>query len=387
MADIDSVLYSIAAFICALFVLEVGADKFIDHTAVLAKRTGIPEGLIALLTAGAEWEELAVVVFAIARGRNSLALGNVVGSAISNILGAFSLGLLFSGTAGDGLSFDASSRRYTILQLAITILAAVSLGLREHLHLRVIGIALILIFVLYIGSIFWAIRKGLVTGPELSESDDDSESASESDEEINHRSTLAGTTSAYGTFNGESNPSAHNPSSSAEAQPLTGDNTGLFPNITHHSPTYHLFHLLVGFWSLLISAYVLTHAATMLVDQLGLSDEVFGLVVLSIATTLPEKLVASLSGLRGQTGIMVANTVGSNIFLLTLCLGIVWVSPYNNDTHAAIGAIELVNLIASSAAMCIVVFTRGNVAKGLGLGFLVAYFAFLSLEITFMRQD
>jgi Ca2+/Na+ antiporter len=125
----------------------------------------------------------------------------------------------------------------------------------------------------------------------------------------------------------------------------------------------------------------------MLVDQFGLSDEVFGLVVLSIATTLPEKLVASLSGLRGQTGIMVANTVGSNIFLLTLCLGIVWVSPYNNDTHAAIGAIELVTLIASSAAMCIVVFTRGNVAKGLGLGFLVAYFAFLSLEITFIRQD
>jgi len=43
-ADADSVLYSIAAFICALFVLEFGADKFIDHTAILAKRTGIPEG-------------------------------------------------------------------------------------------------------------------------------------------------------------------------------------------------------------------------------------------------------------------------------------------------------------------------------------------------------
>jgi Ca2+/Na+ antiporter len=387
MADMDSVLYSIAAFICALFVLEFGADKFIDHTAVLAKRTGISEGLIALLTAGAEWEELAVVVFAIARGRNSLALGNVVGSAISNILGAFSLGLLFSGTAGGDLSFDASSRRYTILQLAITILAAVSLGLRERLNLRVIGIALIVIFVLYVGSIFWAIRKGLVTGPELSESDDDSESASESDEETNRRNTLAETTSAYGTFNGESNHPVRNPNSSAETQPLMGDNTGLFPNTAHYSPTYHLFHLLVGFLSLLISAYVLTHAATTLVDQLGLSDEVFGLVVLSIATTLPEKLIASLSGFRGQTGIMVANTVGSNIFLLTLCLGIVWVSPYDNDSHAAIGVIELVTLVASSAAMCVVVFTRGAVAKGLGMALLVAYFAFLSLEITLMRRD
>jgi Ca2+/Na+ antiporter len=150
---------------------------------------------------------------------------------------------------------------------------------------------------------------------------------------------------------------------------------------------YHLLHLLFGFLSLLISAYVLTHAATTLVDQLGLSDEVFGLVVLSIATTLPEKIVASLSGLRGQTGIMVANTVGSNIFLLTLCLGIVWVSPRDSDIHKAIGVAELATLVASSAAMCIIVFTRGHAAKGLGLGFLIAYFAFLSLEITVMRHD
>ena len=96
--------------------------------------------MIALLTAGAAWEELAVVAFSIARGRKSLALGNVVGSAISNILGAFSLGLLFSSTAGEGLSFDASSKRYTVLQLIITILAAISLGLREHLHLQAVGI-------------------------------------------------------------------------------------------------------------------------------------------------------------------------------------------------------------------------------------------------------
>jgi Ca2+/H+ antiporter len=243
-------------------------------------------------------------------------------------------------------------------------------------------------FVLYLGSVFWAIRKGLVTGPELAESDDDRDSITDSGEEVNRPSTITGITSAYGTFNEESRHSAHD-SSSDEAQPLAGDNTALFPITTHHSLTCHLLHLLVGFLLLLISAYVLTHAATTLVDQLGLSDEVFGLVVLSIATTLPEKIVASLSGLRGQTGIMVANTVGSNIFLLTLCLGIVWVSPArsNSDSHEPIGVTELATLVASSAAMCIVVFTRGNVAKALGLGFLVAYFAFLSSEITVMRRD
>lgn len=84
---------------------------------------------------------------------------------------------------------------------------------------------------------------------------------------------------------------------------------------------------------------------------------------------------------------MVANTVGSNIFLLRLYLGIVRISHSASDGQAAVGTAELVTLIASSAAMCIVVFTRGAIAKTLGLGFLVAYCAFLALEITVIRHD
>lgn len=386
MADVDSIIYSIAAFVCALFVLEFGADKFIDHTAILAKRTGVPEGLIALLTAGAEWEELAVVIFSIARRRESLALGNVVGSAISNILGAFSLGLLFSDTTGDGLTFDTSSVRYTALQLGITILAAVLLGLQEHLHLRVAGIGLIALFVLYIGSVFWAIGKGLVLGPELSDSESDSESASDTAEENEIPRTSAQTARAYGTFDGRNSQAEQNSPSSIEARTFDSNNTGLFPDLARHGPIYHLFHLLIGFVSLLISAYVLTHAATSLVDQLGLSDEVFGLVILSIATTLPEKLIATVSGIRGQTGIIVANTAGSNIFLLTLCLGIIWVAPGDGDGRARVGTTELVALVVSSVAMCVAVLTRGQVAKGLGMWMLVAYIAFLYFEIV-IRHD
>jgi Ca2+/Na+ antiporter len=58
MANADVVAYNIAAFIATLFLLEFGADKFIDHTALVARRTGIPETLIGLLTAGGEWEEV-----------------------------------------------------------------------------------------------------------------------------------------------------------------------------------------------------------------------------------------------------------------------------------------------------------------------------------------
>ena len=50
-----------AAFIAGLFLLEFGAERFIEHTAIVARRLGISPALIALLTAGAEWEEVSTV--------------------------------------------------------------------------------------------------------------------------------------------------------------------------------------------------------------------------------------------------------------------------------------------------------------------------------------
>jgi Ca2+/Na+ antiporter len=61
--------------------------------------------------------QLAVVFISIARHRPGLALGNIIGSTISNILGAFSLGLLFW-KGSDAVVFDRSLKLYSILLLA-----------------------------------------------------------------------------------------------------------------------------------------------------------------------------------------------------------------------------------------------------------------------------
>ena len=57
----DSVCYDSGAFIAGLCLLEYGADRFIDHTAIIARRLGVSQTLVALLTAGAEWEEVLLV--------------------------------------------------------------------------------------------------------------------------------------------------------------------------------------------------------------------------------------------------------------------------------------------------------------------------------------
>lgn len=56
--DWDSLLFNAAAFVAGVIILDIGADKFIDHTVVLGRCLGIPQTLIALLTAGAEYEEV-----------------------------------------------------------------------------------------------------------------------------------------------------------------------------------------------------------------------------------------------------------------------------------------------------------------------------------------
>jgi Ca2+/Na+ antiporter len=58
MADGDALLFNISAFIAGLFLLQYGADKFIDHTAIVAERLNVSPTLIGLLTCGAEWEEV-----------------------------------------------------------------------------------------------------------------------------------------------------------------------------------------------------------------------------------------------------------------------------------------------------------------------------------------
>lgn len=71
MAQLNDIAFNIAAFISGLFVLEFGADKFVDNTARVANRLNVSPTLIALLTSGAEWEEVRNVIHKIEWGQRA----------------------------------------------------------------------------------------------------------------------------------------------------------------------------------------------------------------------------------------------------------------------------------------------------------------------------
>lgn len=296
-----------------------------------------------------------------------MALGNAVGSSISNILGAFSLGLLFQTSIP---TFDTSSKIYTSILLFCT--SAITALALTNLLGKAVGGILIASFGVYLVSIGWGIYKGTLTAAELSESDDDG-----SDDESDAPSTDV-----------ESSPSRPR-----EHDQQTTEASSLLPNLsakTHkkphnnrHSLTFHIFQVLMGFFALCISGYILSVSASALADALHLSGTVVGLTILSFATTLPEKFVAVLSGSRGHAGILVANTVGSNIFLLTLCLGIILVSTggvFDSD----IKRFELLSMWVSSLVLFLIVFLGSR--RWAGVLLLLMYLAFLVLEFTLYRR-
>ncbi|EEA26143.1 hypothetical protein TMatcc_005606 [Talaromyces marneffei ATCC 18224] len=362
----DTLLFNIATFICGVFVLDFGADKFIDHTVIVGRRLGISQTLIALLTVGAEYEELAVVVSAILQQRSPLALGNIIGSSISNILGAFSLGLLFqSGPAiivgaASAPRFDTTAKIYTALTFLITTIA-VGIVYFDVLN-PVTGGLLIAVFAVYLASIAYAIYRG-VTIP-VSDSDSESDDDSDSDSGIGDDNAVATETSAL--------LHSANPSS----PPVKRQRRSLI---------YHIAHLLIGLIALTLSGYILSHSASSIADLLNLSGTVFGVTILSFATTLPEKLVAVLSGARGHGSILVASTAGSNIFLLTLCLGVLAITATGTGASSdKVIMFELVFAWASAALFLLTVLFGGG--RVVGVGLVGAYVAFLILEFTVYRR-
>lgn len=215
------------------------------------------------------------------------------------------------------------------------------------------GSVLIVAFGVYLIMVAIAIGRRLLVAPEDSDSSDSNETDNDSEE--------------------------------------TQVNSPLLPRLNIASqPTRqlrrHTLHLMAGFAAICLAGYVLSQAAINIIDELGMSDMLFSIVILAIATTLPEKFVSVMSGSRGHIGILVANCVGSNIFLLTLCGGITMIYSKGNLDGGVLDPAEMATLWASTAAFTGTVWFGARIARTTGAVMIVCYIAFIVLEFTVLRK-
>ncbi len=235
----DLVVASLAVVVGLVF-LERAAEEFTEALGTLAQRLRASEGTVGLLTAGGEWEELVVVVAGVLSGHPGIAVGNIVGACIANLIGSLPLGML----ARRPLEPDRSARVYGYVLLGVTALAA-AFAVDGTIAPTAGGI-LIAVFAGYVVSVILVVRRGWLEPPREADEDDDADDADDGS-----RLRLAVT-------------------------------------------------LIVSLVVISLAAEAIVQGAVVIAEHVGLSDYAIGATVVAVGTTLPDKAF-SLIGRHART--------------------------------------------------------------------------------------
>lgn len=144
--------------------------------------------------------------------------------------------------------------------------------------------------------------------------------------------------------------------------------------------------ILGGFVLLVAGSRWLVTAAVSIATAIGVSEMVIGLTVVALGTSLPEVATSVIAALKGERDIAVGNVVGSNIFNILLVLGSTGiVAPAGIPVPTSALRFDLPVMIAVSVA-CLPIFFSGHLIERweglLFLGYYVAYNAYLVLAAT-----
>ncbi|MGB3828033.1 MAG: calcium/sodium antiporter [Ornithinimicrobium sp.] len=130
----------------------------------------------------------------------------------------------------------------------------------------------------------------------------------------------------------------------------------------------------VGVGLLVVGANLLVSGAVSIATGLGVSSLVVGLTVVAIGTSLPE-LVASIIAVRKRAGdLAVGNAIGSCLANIGLVLGVPSaLKPGGLPVPSAVLSIDLPLMVAASVALLPVIYTGARIARREGLLFVVLY--------------
>nr|MBA2238123.1 calcium/sodium antiporter [Lysobacter sp.] len=262
--------------ILGLIALLAGAEVLVRGASRLATATGLSPLVIGLTVVafGTSAPELAVGIDAVQRGAAGIAIGNVVGSNIANVLLILGISALVTPMV--------VSRQLVWLDVPVMIASSVlvfALALDGSIS-RIEGGVLAVAAVVYVS---WLIR---LTRRE-------SDAADDADEVV---------ATARGRW----------------------------------SWAIDIAMVVAGLALLVLGARWLVQSAVTVAEALGMSDLVIGLTVIAVGTSLPEIATSIMAAVRGQRDIAVGNIVGSNVLNLLLVLGLTSVfSPSGIPVAAA----------------------------------------------------
>ena len=150
--------------------------------------------------------------------------------------------------------------------------------------------------------------------------------------------------------------------------------------------TLNIVLVVGGLILLIIGSRWLVDGAISFAQYMGVSELVIGLTIVAAGTSLPEVVTSVIAAFRGERDIAVGNVIGSNIFNIMGVLGIAGiVAPAGIGVSEGIYHFDLPVMIAVAFACLPIFFTGGSISRwegGLLIGYYAAYTIYLILAAT-----
>lgn len=271
--DGSNMILNLVVLIIGFVALIKGADLFVDGSASIARRLGVPGVIVGLtvVAMGTSAPELAVSISAGLSGSNEIAVSNVIGSNLFNLLVVLGVCALMKPLPVEP---GIKKRDYPLMIGATVLLLGFSsihiiFGPRPDLAqpmatagtiTRVGGILFMLIFILYMFFTVRAAKKMRTT--DTSEEDSTPEPLGKS-----------------------------------------------------------LLFIIIGLAMIVVGGDGVVESAKNLAMMWGMSETLVGLTIVAIGTSLPELVTSIVASVKGENGMALGNAIGSCAFNLLLILG------------------------------------------------------------------
>jgi cation:H+ antiporter len=145
----------------------------------------------------------------------------------------------------------------------------------------------------------------------------------------------------------------------------------------------NLLFILVGLGMLVLGSRWLVDGAVAFARLFGVSELIIGLTIVAVGTSLPEVATSVLASIKGERDIAVGNVIGSNLFNILSVLGLAsLVAPTGINVPASALHFDMPVMIAVAVACLPIFFTGYTIARWEGivfLGYYIAYTAYLIL--------
>ncbi len=316
--------FSIAFLVLGLAILIVGGEIFVKGSASLARKMNVSPIVIGLTVVafGTSAAELVVNIFAALQGASDMAIGNILGSNIANVLLVLGVGLLIG---------KITIKRGTVWkEIPFSILAVVVLyimgndvmfnsGITTDLLTRGDGLILIAFFLIFL----------------------------------------------YYTYG----------LSKAEGEK---------EDVTEYPYWKSILYILAGIGGIILGAKLMVDHSVIIARLLGFSELFIGVTVVAIGTSLPELITVVIAAYHGHDDLIVGNIVGSNIFNVLWVLGLTsTITPIKLNTQANFDILIAASAVALLFLFMFVGHKRERyvLRRWQGIVFLLLYCAYMAFVV------